>query len=60
MPIQINTTAQSQFESVSLYTTTPSLFAGVDISFLVSSLAAWDFATPTNGRLVHLLMPWTG
>lgn len=51
MPIQISTTAQGQFKSVSLYTTIPSQFAGVDISFLVSSLAAWDFTTVTHARL---------
>lgn len=38
--IQINITAQGQFKSVSLYTTIPSQFAGVGISFLVSSLVA--------------------
>lgn len=60
MPIQINTTAPGQFKSVSLYTTILSQFAGVDSSFLVSSLASWDFTTLTHGRLVPLFMPWTG
>lgn len=60
MPIQINITTPGQFKSVSLYTTIPSQFAGVDTSFLVSSPAAWGFTTLTHGRLVPLLMPWTG